>query len=121
MKEVKRFRCDYCGKLMAKKDRMGSHEKECVHNAESVNCYRCECACITDWDYYNGSYESTRKNAPVCAYEEDIILENKAPICKMFRRSDKTNYERTYDEANDNTERIYTERDNPELLQEVEQ
>ena len=109
MREVKRYHCDYCSTLRATKTSMEKHEAQCIHNPNSVNCFRCECSCLTDWDTDSEYSNSTLKDVPVCAYEEDIITENRASKCHMFRRSGKGNYERTYEEASANMERIMNE------------
>ena len=44
MKEIKAYRCDYCGKLGAEEDVVQSHEKVCGHNPERMTCITCEWA-----------------------------------------------------------------------------
>ena len=111
MKKVERYRCDHCGKLLAKEETMKKHEAECIHNPLSINCYRCEFACVDDYEQYNDYDDSihTRHDVPQCAYLEDVIDDNIASRCSRFRRSDKPNYERTYDEAYKNYDRISKE------------
>lgn len=103
MNEVKRYQCEYCGKLLAGKKRMEDHETECVHNQKSINCFRCEFAYMDDYEQCDG-YNSTVQDVPQCIYIDDKIECNDAPNCEAFRRSDKLNIERSYDDANKNYE-----------------
>lgn len=41
MKKVERYKCDYCKKTAAKPDTIERHEKECIKNPNSRNCYLC--------------------------------------------------------------------------------
>lgn len=101
MKIVERYKCDYCRKITARKSTIEKHEKECVANPESVNCFRCEFACVDDWDV--DEYR-TIKDTPVCVYEDDVIGVNCAATCVMFRRSKESNTRRTYEDAVKNLE-----------------
>lgn len=42
MKEVKRYQCDHCNKVLAKKSAMVKHETICFFNPESRSCVTCE-------------------------------------------------------------------------------
>jgi len=102
MKEVKRFKCDYCNRVTAKEETMIRHEPQCVHNPNSVNCFRCEFA--FQGDYQIDEYRNT-VNAPICASTEDIINENFASKCDTYKKSDKMYYERNCEEAEANLEK----------------
>mgnify|MGYP002345383008 CR=1 FL=1 len=86
MKQVQRYKCDYCRKTTAREKTMENHEKTCVHNPNCLNCFMCANA-------YEGDYEqdeySTINNVPICAYYEEIIQSNNAPKCSEFARSNE--------------------------------
>lgn len=42
MREVVRYKCDYCDKLAAKPETILRHEAVCIKNPEGKNCYMCE-------------------------------------------------------------------------------
>ena len=42
MREVKRWHCGYCTKVLSKKTDMERHEKFCPRNPESKSCGTCE-------------------------------------------------------------------------------
>ena len=104
MKQVQRFKCDFCGKITVRLDTMERHEAECVHNPNSVNCFFCELACTDDFEQYNEYDDSiiTIRNVPICVYKDEVITHNDAPSCKEFIKSDKLNFERSYEDAYEN-------------------
>ena len=83
MKEVKRIKCDFCKKLTVKEITMQKHEKQCVHNPYSYNCYMCKKAYQGDID--DGIWATQRK-AVLCEYTEDEILSNIAETCPAYER-----------------------------------
>ena len=59
MREVKRWKCDYCRKTLAKRSEMARHEERCVWNPESKSCATCaNCEFREDRD---------GKRVPVCS------------------------------------------------------
>ena len=95
MKQKTIYKCDYCKKTRYTVEAMERHEKECVHNPKSVNCYRCA------HSYKDNYYDdiSTIIGAPMCNYTEDIIDERRADKCSEFVRSDTTFEARKYEDA----------------------
>ena len=106
MKEVKRFKCNFCNKTVAKEKTMIKHEPQCVHNPNSVNCFRCEFA--YEGDYQMDEY-GTMDNVPICDYTEEFISENLASKCDAYKRSAKMYYERNYDKAEENLKKYHKE------------
>jgi len=94
MKIVQRYKCSYCQKLTVKQETMEKHEKECRHNPNGKNCYMC--ANSYEGDYDNSEY-STIRNAPICAYNEEILTPHDALKCEGFVRSDDMYYLRSED------------------------
>ncbi|HBS60906.1 MAG TPA: hypothetical protein DEA44_16790 [Firmicutes bacterium] len=91
MKQVTRYKCEYCRTFRATILGIEKHEKECVHNPDSVNCYRCAYAYEGEtWDDYGHRHD----NVPMCAYTEDILRENGASECGRYTRTDKMYYQR---------------------------
>lgn len=90
MKEVKRYKCDYCDTLRATIAGMERHERQCVHNPNSINCFRC--AYAYEGDIYNDFGYSTGRTGAICAYTEDAIKENTACECKRYRISSQMFY-----------------------------
>lgn len=87
MKERKVYQCDYCRKIKITAEAMERHEKECLKNPDSVNCYLCELAYKGDYDFGD---DFSAKDTPICYYTEDLITERMAHKCEEYRRSDKT-------------------------------
>lgn len=96
MREVKRFKCDYCNRVTAKEETIKRHETQCIHNPNSVNCFRCEFA--YEGDYHMDEYR-TMDNAPICAYTEEFITENFALKCDTYKRSGEMYYQRNCEET----------------------
>lgn len=94
MKQVQRYKCDYCRKTTVKQKTMEKHEKICIHNPNSLNCYMC--ANAYEGDYDKDEY-STIRSAPICSYEEEIIQTNDAPVCSKFVRSNEIYWMRDED------------------------
>ena len=96
MKECRVYQCEYCRRIRFTKKVMERHEKECVHNPKSVNCYRCKRA-------YRGEahddYDRIFPDQPCCSYTEDEIVERLADGCEMFERSETMWYTRTEPEV----------------------
>ncbi len=76
MKEVKRYECDFCRIIRATLKGIETHEKICVHNPNTLNCYRC--AYAYEGEIYSYEGYPTGRNGPMCAYSEDLISENMA-------------------------------------------
>lgn len=87
MKEVKRYKCAYCRALRATIAAMKKHEKQCICNPNSINCYRCAYAYEADVHSYEGY--PTGVLGPHCAYTEDHIRENIAGRCEHYEISDQ--------------------------------
>jgi hypothetical protein len=43
MKEIKAFKCEYCGKHATSKSYIKAHEKKCFHNPATKSCVTCWC------------------------------------------------------------------------------
>ncbi|MDR1703477.1 MAG: hypothetical protein LBS19_02160 [Clostridiales bacterium] len=95
MKQVTRYRCDFCGRTYAKAATVERHEKECCQNPDGVNCFLCVHSYIGDWsDDDNRAY----KDEPICRENELRLREVKrelpgreghksyAPLCEDFKR-----------------------------------
>jgi hypothetical protein len=91
MKEVRRYKCDYCGKIRATLRGIEKHEYQCIHSPKSVNCYRC--AYAFDGERYN-DFGYQMKDGPCCAYTEESIFENIASRCEHYQLSDEPYYAR---------------------------
>ena len=75
MKQVIRYKCDFCQKLAAHPKTIERHEKVCLKNPDGKNCYMCEMAYLDDFEIYhdyNGTY-STVKDQCMCAYTDDVV------------------------------------------------
>ena len=70
MKEVVRYKCEYCDKLAAKPETILKHEAVCIKNPEGKNCYMCEMAYMGDYEYDDGYRGGTVKDQCMCAYYE---------------------------------------------------
>lgn len=73
MREVVRYKCDYCDKLAAKPETILRHEAVCIKNPEGKNCYMCEMAYMGDYEYDDGYRGGTVKDQCMCAYYEDVV------------------------------------------------
>lgn len=91
MKQVIRFKCDYCRAIRATTAGMERHEKQCIHNPKSVNCYRC--AYAFEGERYS-DFGYPMKDGPCCAYTEESIFENIADRCEHYTLSDTLYYTR---------------------------
>lgn len=89
MKEVKRYKCDHCKVIRATIKGIERHEGQCLHNPNGVNCFSCEYAYEGD---YEDDYGHTIQSVPMCSNNEDIIRENFASKCDMYKRVDKPYY-----------------------------
>ena len=95
MREVKRYKCDFCRKLLVDYNRMELHEKTCIHNPESINCYRCTHAYIGDIVEDNGLYSQTYKDMAICDITEEMLAKNEAIDCEQFQRAEDMYFNRT--------------------------
>ena len=86
MKEVKRYKCDFCKTERATIKGIEKHEKHCVHNPKGFNCFNCELAIEDDIE---GDYGYMVTNVPVCTYYEERITENIAEKCSEYKRTGK--------------------------------
>lgn len=110
MKQVQRYKCDYCNRVTAKAETMERHEIECLHNPNTINCFMCEFACIDYYEEYTSwGGDRTVKDAPQCAYTNEILQRGDALTCEKFRRSKENNCYRTFADAERNYEK-YCER-----------
>lgn len=41
MKQVIRYKCEFCSRLAARPETIFRHEAECLHNPDGRNCYQC--------------------------------------------------------------------------------
>lgn len=99
MIEVRRYKCDYCRKLLVDYNRMREHERACIHNPLSVNCYRCNHAYMGEYDEeYTDGYVHTRKDVAMCSISEEMLTKNEAADCGDFMRSDEMYYTRSLGE-----------------------
>lgn len=92
MKQVTRYKCDFCSKIMATKKGIERHEKHCLNNPNGFNCYMCEHAYIGT-AYRDSPYtgmENAFEDQPICSYYEDEITENFAEKCTEYKRSHNT-------------------------------
>lgn len=106
MKQVQRFKCDYCNKTTAREETMKRHEAECIHNPNSRNCFMCEFSCVDDYEDYEpwwGNY--TVKDVAQCVYTDERLHRGDALKCEHFIRSNKSNFSRSYQDAVNNYER----------------
>lgn len=118
MKEVVRYKCDYCDKLAAKPETILRHETVCIKNPEGKNCYMCKMAYKGNYEIfhdYNETY-STVKDQCLCAYTDDIVSAvfggaegNFAPKCHMFHRTEEGYWYRDRDIAEKNLEKYMEE------------
>lgn len=96
MKQVIRYKCDFCNKVMATSKGMERHEKQCFKNPNGFNCYMCEHAYLgiayCDNPYTGGQNEYPDK--PICSINEDWIIENFALKCSYYKRAESMYYDR---------------------------
>lgn len=90
MKEVKGYKCDYCRTTKATVKSMEKHERQCVHNPNSVNCFRCVYAFAGGIYSFDGF--PTGRQGACCAYTEDNIEENIAHKCGQYKLSPEMYY-----------------------------
>lgn len=116
MKEVVRYKCDYCDKLAAKPETILRHEAVCIKNPEGKNCYMCEMAYMGDYEYDDGYRGGTVKDQCMCAYYEDVVSAvlgggegNYAPKCCMLHRAEDGYWYRHYEDAEKNLKKYEVE------------
>jgi|WetSurMetagenome_2_1015567.scaffolds.fasta_scaffold459810_2 hypothetical protein len=85
MRQVTRYKCDFCKKLAAKPETIERHELVCVNNPNGKNCYMCEYAYMDDYEPDDPYSTSIIKNAAMCGIYEDILRENQAPNCHDYK------------------------------------
>ena len=105
MKQVQRFKCDFCNRITARADTMERHEIECVHNPNTVNCFMCEFSCIDDYEIDEPWGATTAHDVPQCIYTEDMLHRGDALECEKFVRSKELNFARDRKTAEENYER----------------
>lgn len=100
MKKVVRYQCSFCHKTTAKPETMAEHEKECLKNPNSRNCYLCERAVQGGYrqDRYGG--ERWDEDMAFCSWNEEPLELLRAQgftakDCENFIRTDEMYYERT--------------------------
>jgi len=87
MKEVTRYKCDFCIKVFAMPETVERHEKECLKNPDGVNCFLCE-----QCNY--GAGLATYEEITCDWHEEPLYIlklqapchKSFAPICSEFKR-----------------------------------
>lgn len=99
MKKVVRYQCSFCQKTAARPETMAEHEKECLKNPNSRNCYLCERAVQGGYrqDRFGGDYWDGE--AAFCSWNEeplDLLRAQgfTAKDCENFIRTDEMYYER---------------------------
>lgn len=99
MKKVVRYKCDYCKKLAVKPETIEHHEKECIKNPESRNCYLCVHS--IQGGYVDTPYDGEKfaENIPYCGIRREqlgLLREYgcTALNCKYFERDDKMYWEK---------------------------
>lgn len=116
MKQVVRYKCDFCQKMAVRPETIERHEKVCLKNPDGKNCYMCEMAYLGDYEIYNdynGTY-STAKDQCMCAYTDDIVSSfiggadgNMAPKCEYFHRDKDGYWYRNREQAEKNLEKYW--------------
>ena len=103
MKQVVRYKCDYCKKMYARAETTEKHEKECVCNPEAVNCLFCKHSYIGGYDI---DYPPrTVRDVPMCDYHQESLGTLKrgfsengylshAPYCDEYARAKEPLYAR---------------------------
>lgn len=94
MKKVERYKCDFCKKLAARPETIERHEKECINNPDSRNCYLCVHSVqggYVDMPYGGSSFN---EEVPYCSYHEEPLSALRqsgytALNCEEFGRDDK--------------------------------
>jgi hypothetical protein len=87
MKQVVRFKCDFCRKVACRPETIKKHEKVCLKNPNGKNCYMCENAYLGDTDIDTGFGMKAVHSVPICGMDEDMLQENRAPKCPYFKRT----------------------------------
>lgn len=97
MKEVIRYKCEFCKKLFATKKGCEQHEKKCLHNPNAKHCFKCKLS------YYGEFYSSegypTREYGCCCYYNEDSCIANFTEECSEYIKAEEMYEKRTYDQA----------------------
>lgn len=112
MKQVVRYKCDYCQKTAARPETILRHEEVCLHNPNGKNCYMCEMAYLDDYEADNGYHVQVVKDQCMCAYTDDVVSAllgsgdgNYAPKCNMYHRSEDGYWYRDREKAEKNLEK----------------
>lgn len=116
MKEVIRFKCDFCQKLAARSETIEKHETVCLKNPNGKNCYMCEMAYQDDYENYNGYHTTVVKDQCMCIYTEEVISAvlggadgNLALKCDMFHRAEDGYWYRSQEDAEKNLQKYEIE------------
>ncbi len=111
MKEVTRYKCDFCRKLAARPETIKRHESVCLKNPEGKNCYMCEMAYLGEY-IPSDDYVKVIKDQCMCAYTEDAVSTllgsgdgNYAPKCSMYHRAGDSYWNRDLEAAEKNLEK----------------
>ena len=80
MKQVIRYKCDYCPQIYAKPETIERHEKECVHNPEGINCFLCV-HMVNDMEF---DYQSGYERGCALYYEPLRLLKQSGGACMSF-------------------------------------
>lgn len=116
MKQVIRYKCDFCQKLAAHPKTIERHEKVCLKNPDGKNCYMCEMAYLDDYENYHDYSDtySTVKDQCMCAYTDDVVSStigsadgNMAPKCEYFHRDKDGYWYRNREQAEKNLEKYW--------------
>lgn len=98
MKQIVRYKCDFCNKIAAKPQTIMKHELECTKNPNGRNCFVCKHSCQGGWDGDN-----YRPNEAYCTIQEvsltSLRQENfTAMNCEDFVRTEEMYYERLHED-----------------------
>lgn len=110
MKKREAWQCDFCRKMVINSETMERHEKQCLKNPNSFNCYRCKGAYMgTTYEHYEyyvddfnyASGENEIKDVAMCWFsDEQINVDgNNANKCKHYERSEDMYMYRNNDDA----------------------
>lgn len=112
MKQVVRYKCDFCDKIAVKPETIQRHERECIHNPDCVNCFVCKFS--TEGGYTDTVVGSQWvDNAPYCQLHSETLQNlrhqgHTALNCADFVKDEKMYYERSDVDADENIEKYYS-------------
>ena len=92
MKEIKAFKCSYCGEIDSDKSSCSSHEKKCCHNPSTKSCESCAFCGYTAHFVKNLRSEKI----PICLKNEDISFSFKK-YCIHYKSRNSSSVSRIID------------------------